>query len=430
MNTDSDVVQCRNCRASCDVSFNFCGRCGQRLHSSPILLAEPAVPHLSSLPSTPAVPATKQAWWRGRIALVIITVLCLCLLSGSLVTVISLRGAQASTASIAYRASGVAWFYDLHTQSDGFALSLAHLLPQAQGKVYVGWLLNPLRPDQYLSTGPLTIASDGSSTFFSEHLVTFNTSHLNLRLLFTQVVITVEATHSGFRRPDAQIVLNGVISHTLVTATLPLFVSTPYTPAQISLLSGLRSQMGELTRWIANMRDAQLQQDSNGVHVDLLRILYILEGSQGTDVQNLHVLALNNIQNEGDGFGLISTAQCQSAIHPCGYISALQATMFVLATHHTLAPLTLQHIQTTLATMAQLAGELQQRAVQLAQSSTLDATTNQGLLTLQTLSDALLNGRDLNGDGTIDPVPGEAATAQLYAYLQQLGSIALRVSAP
>ena len=178
------------------------------------------------------------------------------------------------------------------------------------------------------------------------------------------------------------------------------------------------------------MRDAQLQQDSNGVHVDLLRVLYILEGSQGTDVQNLHVLSLNNIQNEGDGFGLIATAQCHLAVHPCGYISALQATMFVLATHHTLAPLLLHHIQTALANMTQLADELQQQAVQLAQSSMLDATTNQKLLTLQTLSDALLNGRDLNGDGTIDPVVGEAATAQLYAYLQQLGSIALRVPAP
>ena len=44
---------------------------------------------------------------------------------------------------------------------------------------------------------------------------------------------------------------------------------------------------------------------------------------------------------------------------------------------------------------------------------------------LEVQTDALLNGSDINGDGNIDAVPGEAANAQLYGYLQQLGAIQL-----
>lgn len=418
MNTEVVMVQCRNCRAFCDGSFHFCGRCGQRLHSaSPTLSAEPAFasPYLAMQPA-------KQRWWQERINVVIMACLCLLLISGSFLAVVSMRAASQTTKASS-SVSGVAWYYDLRAQSDGFALHLVHLSALAQGKVYVGWLLNPHRPDQILATGPLAVASDGSSTFLSEQLPTFNSNKLDLRLLFTQVMVTIEQANMSPQRPGTQILLSGAIPQSVVTDTLLLFVGTSYTPQRVALLSGLRSQMRELARWIANMHDVQIQQNRDAVQADLLRILYIIEGAHGNDVQSLHILSLANIQHEGDGFGLIAPARCSPT--PCGYLDALQGALQLLLKHHALDPRSAQKIQITLATMDQLARAMQQRALQLAHLTTFDAATTQSLFALATLSDALLNGRDLNGDGSIDPVPGEAAAAQLYAYLQQLGVIAL-----
>ncbi len=427
------VMQCRNCRSVCDENANFCSRCGLRLKgvSTAVKAAEASPASVVGVPATPhpALISPHRSWWRRPATLVAVVIIGLLLLNGSFLALLSAHSVSVGHAQRkavpTSHPSGVAWFYDLHGRSDGFALHLSDLPSLPSRHVYAGWLLNAYRPDQLLATGPLTRNSDGSSNFLSEQSATFNVAQQDLRPLFTQVVVTREQSGKTLQHPQGPTILSGSISQNAVNAITPLFVSAAYAPSQTALLTGLRTQVDELVRWVANLHDSQRTNDLVGMRADLLRMIYIIEGNHGADVQSLHVLSLSNIKNEGDGFGLLSeVAPCQLQ-QSCGYLDSLRLTLQSLANRHYITPSVLQALLTMLMTMQQLTQQIQQQALTLVQHLALNTSTDKAINLLMMLSSALQQGRDLDGDGHIDFVPGEASAAQFFAYVQYVGSIPL-----
>ncbi len=319
------------------------------------------------------------------------------------------------------------WFYNVHGQDDGVALHLSSLPKLASGTVYIVWLINPLRPDQFLAVGPVIPDSHGEALVQSDRLPAFNTQVQNLRQIFTHVAVTLEKVGVQWVRPTGSPLLQGALDQTAQTDMLPLFTRSPYTPKQIALMPGLQTQTRELARWLENMLNAQQHSDAGSIHTDLLRFIYLLEGSHGADVARLHLASQEGVTSIGDGVGLLSTseANCQRDQHQCGYLDLIDATVQTLMTRHLVPQTSAQHVLTALATMHQLAQNIQQEANNLTTLSKLNTPILHALTTLEVQTDALLNGRDIDGDGSIDAIPGEAATAQLYEYIQQLGAIQL-----
>ncbi len=329
--------------------------------------------------------------------------------------------------TVAPKPNGNVWFYNVRGQDDGVALHVSALPKLASGTVYILWLINPLRPDQFLAVGPITPDTHGEALLQSDRLQTFNTQAQNLRHIFTHVSITVETSGAQWVRPTGTSLLQGVLDSKTLTAMAPLFTRSPYTPKQIALLSGLHTQTHELARWLANMLDAQAHNDAGNVRLDLSRFLYLLEGSRGVDVARLKLLSQQNVASVGNGLGLLSPneAACQQDPPSCGYLDLIQASVQTLLSQHMGAQISAQHVLTALTTMRQLAQSIQQGTNSLIVLSKLDALTLQKLTMLEGQIDAFLNGSDVNGDGAIDAVPDEAATAQLFGYVQQLGAIRL-----
>jgi hypothetical protein len=437
-------VLCQNCRTLSDAKLNFCGRCGQRLrNSTPTVSAQ--LLKLASPTST-----KKYELWRARRRLRRIAFCCLLLLLvGTVLLVVSnlhivqvmvhaQRPTKSSplptpTLSPRHTPDGIVWFYDLHGQSDGVAIHIRYLPMPAAGKAYVVWLVNPHRPDQLLPVGPLMPNSSGTVAFWSEQLSSFNPQTQDLRLLYTRVIVTAEDAasfigrdKSGTGRPQGQTVLQGLIDSSSLDGITQLFITATYTPNQTALLPGLHSQLRELGRWIANMLDALQQNNAGNVHTDLLRLLYIIEGANGPDVQGLNLLTQSAVTSAGDGFGLLSSSSnCQVTQNTCGYLELIRMVLQTLFTQSALSKGAMQTLLTTLATMEQLTRIIQQQALNLVNVSGIDTSTRHSLVRLSTLGDALLNGTDRDGDGSVDPVPGEAAAAQLYTYMQQVGAIRL-----
>ncbi len=254
----------------------------------------------------------------------------------------------------------------------------------------------------------------------------FNANAQNLRMMFTQVAVTLENAETTFRRPVGPMVMQGLLNQNALGDLDLLFTSDPSTPAQVALLPGFHQQMRELARWVTNMLDAQQRNDVVAIHVDQMRILYILEGAQGANVLSLNLAKQPGVVGAGDGFGLLpSGTDCQANQSSCGYLAAIRTIVERLSTQGVVTDLTRQNLLTTLKTLEALAYNIQQQALSLLGFTTLDAPTLQSLALCTTQIDAMLNGVDRDGDSSSDAVPGEAAAAQLYTYMQQVGAIKL-----
>ena len=100
-------------------------------------------------------------------------------------------------------------------------------------------------------------------------------------------------------------------------------------------------------------------------------------------------------------------------------------TLQTLATQGAISKATMHNLLTTLTTIDQLMHLIEHQTLALIGFTTLDTPTLSAIGTLSTLIDTLLNGSDGDGDGSIDPVLGEAAVAQLYASMQLVGAVRL-----
>jgi len=418
-----ETIHCPNCRMVCDANLNFCGRCGQRLRGT------------APAQQTGAVPPLRVSSAAHR-RLPFVVMLCVCILSvlfaigaGTFASIRSLATRSTplpSVSTLVTKPEGTAWFYDVRGQDDNIEMYLTALPQLKGGLVYVGWLVNPYRPDQVLAVGPIIPDHKGTALVQSDQMQGFNGQAENLRRIFPRVVVTLEKAGEQWQKPGNTILMQGNIDQTTSTTLSPLFVRSAYTPKQTSLLVGLHTQTRGIARWMANMTEAQQRNDVATVRADLLRLLYLLEGTHGPDVARLNVAAQQNIVSAGDGVGVLSAnAACKQEQHTCGYLDMLRATVQTLMTQQRVPQAVAQKVLTTLTTMKQLAQHVQQVALDLVTLNKLDAATVQKLTTLAVGIDTLLNGSDHDGDGSIDPVPGEAATAQLYGYAQQLGAIRL-----
>src|SRR2546422_4716556 len=103
----------------------------------------------------------------------------------------------------------------------------------------------------------------------------------------------------------------------------------------------------------------------------------------------------------------------------------MHMTITHLASLQSTSDATFRTVGTILTTLETLAKSIQEQTLALLDLNTLDVSTRQSLTALVSQLDAMLNGADRDGDGHIDPVPGEAAAAQFYIAMQQVGAIRL-----
>ena len=423
-----ETIPCSNCRMVCDAHLNFCGRCGQRLRGANL-----AVQTTPLAPSIPQTPIASQTMLRPFVIMLSICILSILFAIGTGVFAFTRSTSKTSTFShdpvsaLSSKPEGSVWYYTVRAQDDNVALRLHSLPKLASGTVYIAWLINPLRPDQFLAIGPIIPDGHGEALLQTDSLSTFNPQLLNLRHIFTRITVTTEKAGGPWLRPIGSPLLQGAPDRKTLAGMTSLFTRSPYTPKQIALMIGLRTQAHELARWLTNMIDAQQRNDAVTVRSDLLRFVYLLEGAHGANVARLHLISQQNITSAGDGVGLLTAdeARCQHDPHQCGYLDLIHTTVQMLMSQHLVPQNSTQRVSTTLATMHQLAQHIQQVSTSLTSLSKLDTPTLHLLALLEVQTDTLLNGSDTDGDGSIDAIPGEAATAQLYGYMQQLGAIQL-----
>lgn len=307
--------------------------------------------------------------------------------------------------------SGTAFFSDsLDGQgySNTIEIEVNGLSAPPAGTYYRAWLMN--EGDE--QTFPLgTLVRKGGS--FQLKFTGGGTNQLGRG---SRLEITME--EGELKLPTGNIVLSGTFPALPFLHIGHLLVSFPTTPEHIGLLVGLRDQTRKLNTLAGLLQNASAQGNTLTVQCGAQSIINLIEGTHGVDVQPLHrICAHLNITDVGDGFGLLGP-------NDAGYIASAAAHASLAATQITSTKTIKIHARQVEVAMENIKGwiaTVNQDALDLLQNPQDGVKAQQ----IATLSDHSLNGVDLNNDGSIDPVTGEAGAIAAYHCGQLMAQLPL-----
>lgn len=301
-------------------------------------------------------------------------------------------------------ASGAVTFTDSHNgHTNALKIIINGLNAPPAGSQYDAWLLNAGN-EGVLPLGTLT-AQQGQ-TFTLDFA-----GNRNLLGAGNQIIVTQEQGTASL--PTGKVILSGTFPPQAFIHIKHLLFSFPTTPRNIGLLVGLLGQAQQLDAQALILQNAVTSQNTFAIQCAAQSINNMTEGAHGPHYRPLSRACANvNVTDTSDGYGL-NTYATTSAQH-----ASLAATRPDATANIT------QHAKHVIIATKNIEGWL----------ATIDHDV-EGLLAnpgntgniqeIVTLSDHVLNGVDLNNDGQVDPVPGEAGAVTAYNHGQFMAILPL-----
>ncbi|HEX8983416.1 MAG TPA: serine/threonine-protein kinase [Ktedonobacterales bacterium] len=330
-----------------------------------------------------------------------------------------------SVGALAAGPTGAVTFFDSTPNAgyntDALKMSLISLPTLQKGHKYAAWLIDNTT-DKVLPLGVLTLQPRKSKDYAVVYNGASGPGQPGANLLGfgkaddgVEVRITDEAQIGT--SPSGPIVMKGAFPPKAFTHIQHLLVAFPTTPQHQGYLVGMMQQMSLLYEQANGLKDWIGVQYPKSTLCAAQSIVDIIEGHSGANYQPLGSDCNVGLQPwpAGDGYGLLGNG---------GYLEGVRDHV-ALAVDSPDANATIRmHSQHVYISIKDVAGWLQtidQDAVKVLQGSRDQATLNE----IKGLSQIALNGRALNGDETVNPVPGEAGAAQAYLHGQLLSTLTL-----
>jgi len=192
-----------------------------------------------------------------------------------------------------------------------------------------------------------------------------------------------------------------------------LLVDGPGLPTRQGYAIGLHDQADELLRHSMLLSAAQSSNDAGGVKRHAEHIFNLIAGSRDPRFGDLD--GDGHVQNAGDGFGLLPNGD------QAGYIRATADAAHAAETAADSTPEIRLHAQHVQICTDNLEGwSLEARGLALDLTRGLNASAAARLLVL---ANRISRGEDVNGDGQIDPVPGEGGGLVAYLHAQYMAGL-------
>src|SRR6266699_2922539 len=355
---------------------------------------QPATPYRGDTPtflSSPPPPGRKNNTW--LIAFVVVMVL-LIIGVGTLGTIALLKNHTSATNN----GSG---------HSNVVTVSVRGLTAPPTGSQYTAWIVDT-QSERATGLGTLTQNKDGTYTAKSTDV------HHNVLSLGNRVVVTLE--QGTVTVPTGQVILSTAFPPKAFVHIKHLLVSFPDTPGKIGLLVGLIDQAQKLSSASQLMQSISASQNSTAIKCAAQSIIDIAEGTPGSNYKLLaNQCASENIAEVGDGYGLLGTG---------GYIANGEAHASLAATQSdTTVSIRVHagHVAICLENMKGWITTIDQDALALLNNPTNTAKVQE----IVTLANHAFNGFDANGDGSIDPIPGEGGAVTAYFHGQLMAALVL-----
>ena len=389
---------------------------------------QPALPETPFPPSLPVFPESDPLGRRDarrssllhrfrrqnvrRTALFALLMIVLLVASSAIGTALLLKRSNTNTAS---GTTGQVTFFDGQNGSQGHTGALNVVIhglnaPSA-GFQYAAWLINE-QSEQVVALGTLT---GTNQTFSLSYTGADTTGPASIDLLATGEKFEITLEQGPVKLPAGKVILVGKFPPQAFAHIQHLLVSFPTTPGKIGVLVGTLEQTHLLQVQADVLPGLAPARKSVALQCAAQSIIDVIEGSQGPHYRSLAgSCAAENITATGDGFGLLGKGYLtDSAEHAILAITQPDATN-TMHLHAGLMAIALSNIKGWVIT-------IEQDALQLLKNPT-DQTKVQEIATL---ADDDYHGVDVNGDGQIDPVAGEAGALSAYLQGQLMATLSL-----
>jgi hypothetical protein len=332
---------------------------------------------------------------RQRTMLIALLVVLLVIVSSAAgITFLVQKGSTAS------RASGQVTFFanqqDPSGQTNSLHITIQQLGVPPAGQNYQAWIIND-QTEQVQALGTLVEKGQTWSLIFSG-------ASANLLAIGDTLEVTQE--QGVVNAPAGKVMLTGTFPVKAFQHIRHLLVSFPPTPGKVALLVGMAQQIHLLDIQATVLQSFANTRDTATIRCVTQSMLDIIEGTHGSHYQPLAGICMQQkVTADGDGFGLLGKGYVAGAEQHAALALKQPDATSVMHQHAALMDIAITNITGWVTTIEQ---------------DLLRLHTNPGDLSslqeITTLADNAYHGVDTNGDGQIDPVPGEAGA--LTAYLQ------------
>lgn len=322
----------------------------------------------------------------------------------------SMTGTQATAANalpIAEAApAGLLRFQDATAFADQVTLTTTHMPIPPQGSQYEAWLIED-DAEQRISIGLIQFDAEGKG-----FLTYVDPQGRNLLGMYHGLEITIEPNPDNNPNPSNIGASSAVLPAGAFMHVRHLLYSFNATPGGVGFIDGLSTDTRLLQQHSGEMLAAFEAGDEKTVRSLAEGMINVIAGNQGREYKDWDEDGA--IIDPGDGFGLLLNGENE------GYIQGTftHANLSVTSPDATENMLTHgEHVKTAAANIAKWTPTLRDQLILIVQSP-FDASMEGMIRNSLALANQIQNGYDLNGNESIEPIPGEggAATAYEHAY--------------
>jgi hypothetical protein len=285
----------------------------------------------------------------------------------------------------------------------------AQLPPLPKNKQYKVWLLSK----QAETREPIGyLGADGT-------LVYVDPKGRNLLNTFDGFEITVQPNPDSNPNPSGDLAAYNSLPPQALMHIRHVLSSFSDTPGQIGLGVGLLNDAQLLNTTAAAMQSAQQQGDLADMRRNAEALVNLIVGKNGADYGDLD--GDGEVVDPGDGYGLLLNGANS------GYVEGTLDHAKLAAQSPDATPsvkVHAVHVEICAENLSDWAAQLRDLGKQIALSSdTQSAEPN--VAKVVSLSKTFLNGQDLNGDESIDPVKGEGGAKTAIEHAQYMADMPL-----
>lgn len=298
-------------------------------------------------------------------------------------------------------------FADEIARNDKVILALSGISPPGEGSVYQAWLQSANAGP--LNLGVVTVSGDAVDFTFVDP------QGRNLLGLYDRVVVSLEPAGNTATTPSGAILFAGESAPAVMTHLRQVLAASPATPGGLALAEGAVGQAAVVVGHAALQQQSISEDNVPNLRLQAERLINILQGANGPDFGDND--GNGAVDNPGDGFGLAGEG---------GYIAQVveQARLAAQAEGATdNVVLHAGHVEIAGANALELLPLMLDAQIKLR----IEDTTCCGVPGLvndtAVWAERLLNGQDANGDGRVDPIPGEGTLQTLYDHAQLMATI-------